>query len=86
MNVGRLFSLLLILSVLIGACVTPEPPTPTPAQTGVPRFESTDCWFEEPQGQEVECGYLVVPENRSRPGSPSIRLHAAIFRSRSAER
>jgi len=82
-NVGRLFSLLLILSVLIGACVTPEPPTPTPAQTGVPRFESTDCWFEEPQGQEVECGYLVVPEDRDRPDGKTIRVAVARFESSS---
>jgi pimeloyl-ACP methyl ester carboxylesterase len=36
-----------------------------------------------PSGYNPECGYLVVPENRSRADSPSIRLHAAVFRNRS---
>jgi pimeloyl-ACP methyl ester carboxylesterase len=34
-------------------------------------------------GQTVECGYLTVPEDRSRPDGPTIRLHVAMFKSRS---
>jgi pimeloyl-ACP methyl ester carboxylesterase len=48
-----------------------------------PVFESAPCAFVVPTGYSPDCGYLVVPENRARPGSPSIRLHVAIFRSRS---
>ena len=84
MNVGRLPGLLMILSVLIGACTTPLPPTPTPAQTGAPRFETTSCWFEEPQGHTVECGYLVVPESRDRPDGKTIKLAVARFKSSSS--
>jgi pimeloyl-ACP methyl ester carboxylesterase len=44
-------------------------------------FEPAACAFPAPEGTSPECGYLVVPENRSRPDSPAIRLHLAIFRS-----
>jgi uncharacterized protein (DUF885 family)/pimeloyl-ACP methyl ester carboxylesterase len=46
-----------------------------------PLFEPDICHFTPPYGYEVECGYLVVPENRSKPDSPSIRIHVAIFKS-----
>ncbi|HJW89886.1 MAG TPA: hypothetical protein VJ436_04515 [Anaerolineales bacterium] len=65
---------------------SPEAFTPAPTVAYQPLFEPAGCAFPVPSGYAPECGYLVVPENRSRPGSPSIRLHAAIFRSRSAER
>ena len=44
---------------------------------------SAECQFEVPAGETVECGYLTVPEDRERPGGPSIRLHYALFRSHS---
>jgi pimeloyl-ACP methyl ester carboxylesterase len=44
-------------------------------------FEPAACAFPVPEGTSPECGYLVVPEDRSRPDSPAIRLHLAIFRS-----
>jgi pimeloyl-ACP methyl ester carboxylesterase len=50
-------------------------------ETTVPRFESAECQFEIPQGQTCECGYLIVPEDRSQPDGPTIRLHVAIFES-----
>jgi pimeloyl-ACP methyl ester carboxylesterase len=46
-----------------------------------PTFETTDCWFEVPEGiPPIDCGYLVVPEDRSDPESPEIRLAVAILR------
>ena len=48
-----------------------------------PRFESAACPFDIPKGQNVECGYLVVPEDRSQPDGPTIRLAVAIFKSHS---
>jgi pimeloyl-ACP methyl ester carboxylesterase len=63
---------------------TPEPtdtavPTPTPAV----RFEVATCPFDLPAGQvegeTVECGYLLVPEDRAAPDSPTIRLAVATF-------
>jgi len=47
-------------------------------------FESAPCLFEVPAGQTVECGYLTVPEDRSQPDGPTIRLYVAIFKSQSA--
>lgn len=57
---------------------------PARAQTAAPIFETAACQFEIPSGQDVECGYLTVPEDRSQPDGPTIRLHVAIFASRSA--
>ena len=48
-------------------------------------FETADCAFETPNNHQVDCGYLIVPEDRGDPDSPTIRLHVAIFRSRAAE-
>lgn len=60
---------------------TPAPATPT--ESFQPAFEPAACAFPVPDGYRPQCGYLVVPENRSRPSGPLIRLHVAIFRSRS---
>src|SRR5688572_23226007 len=58
-------------------------PLATAAPTYQPIFERAACAFAVPSGYSPECGYLIVPENRARPGSPLIRLHVAIFRNRS---
>jgi pimeloyl-ACP methyl ester carboxylesterase len=55
---------------------------PTPTQSYKPTFETAPCAFSVPDGYRPECGYLLVPENRAKPGSPVIRLHVAVFRSR----
>lgn len=47
----------------------------------VPRFEEEDCDFEVPDNREVECGFVIVPEDRSDPDSPEIRLAVALYRS-----
>lgn len=48
-----------------------------------PAYQPAECQFEIPWGQTVECGYLTVPEDRSQPDGPTIRLHVAIFKSHS---
>ena len=60
-------------------------PTAVDTQAGYePTFEEALCPFAIPGGQEegetIECGYLVVPEARADPDSPTIRLAVAIFR------
>ena len=62
---------------------TPILPTPSPVISYQPIFEPAQCAFPVPDGYSPECGFLVVPENRSRTDSPLIRLHVAIFRNRS---
>jgi pimeloyl-ACP methyl ester carboxylesterase len=58
--------------------------TNTAKVTYQPKFEDAPCPFEIPAGQvegeTVECGYLVVPENRADPETKTIRLSVAIFR------
>jgi pimeloyl-ACP methyl ester carboxylesterase len=62
--------------------VVPIPHTSTPVIIYQPIFEQASCAFPVPSGYSPGCGYLVVPENRSRTDSPWIRLHVAIFRNR----
>ena len=63
---------------------TPEAilPTSTPGILYQPIFEPAPCAFPVPAGYNPECGYLLVPENRTRIDSPLVRLHVAIFRNR----
>ncbi len=56
--------------------------SPTKAQNSVPRFEGSACNFDVPDGLRVDCGYLVVPEDRSDSNSPLLRLAVAIFRAK----
>jgi pimeloyl-ACP methyl ester carboxylesterase len=63
---------------------TPSPlPTATPELVSTARFEPAPCPFVLPdgytQGENVECGWLVVPENRAQIPSRAIRLAVAIF-------
>jgi hypothetical protein len=45
------------------------------------RFERGNCWFESLSGvARVDCGYLVVPENRDRKTSPEIRIAVGVLR------
>jgi len=49
-----------------------------------PRFEPAPCFTPDLQGSR--CGYLVVPENRSKPNGRTIRLAVAIVPAASAAR
>ena len=55
--------------------------TPTKAATGGKGFEKTDCWFKEPTGRDVECGWLTVPEDHAQPDGKTIKLAVARFKS-----
>lgn len=56
------------------------------AQTNsaVPRFEKSECAIWIPDGEKVECGYLVARENRTIKNSPTIRLPIIIMKSESS--
>src|SRR5258708_26827275 len=48
-----------------------------------PTFESGPCPFPSgtiPAGERVDCGNLVVAEDRDQPDGPAIRLAVAIIR------
>jgi pimeloyl-ACP methyl ester carboxylesterase len=55
------------------------------ASTGAARFEQTGCWFKEPLGHEVECGWLIVPEDHAKADDNTIKLAVARFKSDAAQ-
>jgi pimeloyl-ACP methyl ester carboxylesterase len=64
----------------------PEQIIPEQTETSInytPIFENAPCPFQLPSGQvegkTVECGYLIVPEQRVDPTRRSIKLAVAIF-------
>lgn len=65
--------------------VLPSPasgsPSPAAPESTSARFEEGPCEFRVPPSRTARCGYLEVPEDRSRPSSRTIRLHVAIFSS-----
>lgn len=56
---------------------------PTLAQDTDSQIEPTACWMELPEGlvegENVDCGYLSVPEDRSDESSPTIQLAFAVL-------
>jgi pimeloyl-ACP methyl ester carboxylesterase len=73
--VAAIVTFSLAAAVLVGG-------SPSPANArgldprSVPRFEPAPCWTPDLQGSR--CGYLVVPENRSKRTARTIRLAVAI--------
>ena len=65
------------------ALVVARAPNP-PAQSGLSRFEQTDCWVGGEWARDVrrECGWLVVAESRDHAGPTTVRLAVEIFRAR----
>ncbi|MCB0032396.1 MAG: alpha/beta fold hydrolase [Anaerolineales bacterium] len=56
-------------------------PTPVPAY--VPAFETAACQFTSTVEADIQCGTLIVPEDRAHP-ERMIRLHVAVIASRSS--
>lgn len=87
-RMNRLFTLLLLVALVFSACQPIQAPVssaePAPAKGYTPRYEPGDCFYEIPEGEQVECGYLIVPEDRSQPDGPTIKVHVVNFKSRSA--
>jgi pimeloyl-ACP methyl ester carboxylesterase len=73
---GKAFLLVAVVLISVAGCAKAKP-------ASGPAYESAACQFDVPDGYEVECGYLTVPEDRSRPGDGTIRLHVGVFKSRS---
>jgi pimeloyl-ACP methyl ester carboxylesterase len=66
----------LVAAVLLAGCSRPAAGT---------RFVEAPCAFRIPAGAQVRCGWLSVPEDRSKAGGRRVRLHVAIYKSRSAQ-
>lgn len=76
----RRLSLAALLSSLVVVNVAAQASAP---QSLIPRFEAAPCPFElnaRVSGQ-VRCGYVTVPENRSKPDGRRLRLVVAILKS-----
>ena len=72
-------SILLFLCLLVMPCLAY-------AQENIPRFESANCPFEGAEGRDdIQCGYLVVAENRNKPDGRTLRLAVSILKSLSDE-
>lgn len=69
--------------IALGLALAAIPPA-SHAQTQPSRFEPGPCAVEAPADERIDCGLLVVPENRGRADSRMIRLPVLIFRSRAA--
>lgn len=70
----------LLIAMFIGCCGLLV--LPAAAQDiKTPVFEQANCMFTVPTGYEPECGYLIVPEDRTQADSPTIKVATAIFRS-----
>jgi pimeloyl-ACP methyl ester carboxylesterase len=76
----------LLLALLLTSPVVAQAAQAT--EGAVPRFEPSQCptlkgveWLVD-----ASCGYLIVPENRSRPAGRTIRLMVARYPARSAEK
>lgn len=84
---NRLFTILVLVALVFSACQPIQAPAPSaePAQAKsyTPRYEPADCFYEIPEGDQIECGYLTVPEDRSQPDGRMIRLYVVNFKSKS---
>ncbi len=58
-------------------------PTTQPRAAARTAYTEAECKFEKPAGVTVACGYLTVPEDHSKPDGKTIRLHVAVFKSKS---
>src|SRR5690349_10220213 len=90
MNRRNYVGLLVLIGVCLASCTlasTTSTATPTPKATSA-HFEKGTCQFSLHagfvDGQNVLCGFLVVPEDRNDPHSATIRLAVATFKTPSA--
>ena len=56
--------------------LTPSPPSPVVYS---PIFEESDCPFDAPGDGEVNCGFVILPENRTRSATDTIRLAIVVY-------
>ncbi|MBN1679858.1 MAG: hypothetical protein JW966_06170, partial [Anaerolineae bacterium] len=83
-RVSLIWRVAIALALCAGVAATTETTSAQDQPGYTPRFEPAACAFDIPAGHDVTCGYLVVPEDRSQPDGSWIKLHVAVFKSRSA--
>jgi pimeloyl-ACP methyl ester carboxylesterase len=75
-------------AIATGEKLTTEPAADTlPSFT--PTFEHTPCFFEIPsnhiEGETVQCGFVIVPEDHRDPSGSTIKLATVIFKSQNEQ-
>lgn len=73
---SQTFSWVLLAGIAAAALV---PGLATAAETK-PVFEPQSCWFDVPENQAAECGYLVVPEDRRKAAGDKVRLPVVVLK------
>lgn len=74
----------LVFGVLTLIVVAMLPLTAAPTQAATtPRYEPAKCWFDAPIDPPTECGYLVVPEDRTAQNDKTIKV--AVMRMKAAQ-
>lgn len=80
----RYFLQLLIAVALAVGCCPPAAAAPRAQRSEA--FQPAACMFDLPpgvrDGEDIECGYLTVPEHHARPDGRTIRLAVAIIKAR----
>jgi hypothetical protein len=81
-TINRALPIVLCAAGLLAGYGTGASATSTPQ---VPCFISASCPFPAgfglAAGKTVRCGYLIVPEDRTKPNGRTIKLAVAIFKS-----
>jgi pimeloyl-ACP methyl ester carboxylesterase len=87
-RIQPIIPILCVLLLLGSACQPIVQPLPAPSASTkavyTPLYEPAGCQYAIPEGEKVECGYLVVPEDRNQADGSTIRLHVVNFKSQSA--
>ncbi|MEZ4736496.1 MAG: alpha/beta fold hydrolase [Caldilineaceae bacterium] len=76
-----------LVALFASACQpiqAPASPGMPAAASYTPRYEPAPCQYEITEADKIECGYLIVPEDRSNPTGPTIRVHVLNFKAKSA--
>ena len=69
----HLINMILLLCILVIS-------TPTAAKTAKSKYTPAKCQFTIPKGMAISCGFLTVPEDRSKAEGKQIQLAIAIAR------
>src|SRR5260221_2060194 len=77
--------LIVVCTLLFAALAGVTGLQPVQAQGSKANFEKTACKFDMPQGmtegKDVQCGFMVVPEDHAKPDGATIKLAVAIVKS-----
>jgi pimeloyl-ACP methyl ester carboxylesterase len=55
---------------------------PAQVKQDLPIFEPATCRFNDAYQFDMECGNLIVPEDRANPDGPTVKLHVTIIKSK----